>query len=65
MQTNDPTRANILTTTPSDDPMQTNQPAHTKPSHPPKKSPHPSWQAQQQKLRNPPKRMLRRLAGKR
>jgi hypothetical protein len=45
--------------------MQTTNPTRVKPSHPPKKSPHPNWQAQQQKLRNPPKRMLKRLAGKR
>jgi hypothetical protein len=42
----------------------TTQP-RVKPAHPPKKSPHASWQAQQQKLRNSQRRVLRRLAGKR
>ena len=45
--------------------MQTMNPPRVKPAHPPKKSPHPTSPAQQQKLRNPPKRMLKRLAGKR
>ena len=36
-----------------------------KPSYVTQKSPHPAWQAQQQKLRHPPRRMLKRLAGKR
>lgn len=45
--------------------MPSTQTPRTKPAHPPKKSPHPSWQAQQLKQRNPPRRMLKRLAGKR
>ena len=45
--------------------MQANQPQRVKPAHPPKKSPHPSLQAQQQKLRNAQRRVMKRLAGKR
>jgi hypothetical protein len=44
--------------------MPSTQTPRTKPAHPPKKSPHATWQAQQQKQR-PPRRMLKRLAGKR
>jgi len=45
--------------------MQTINAPRVKPAHPPKKSPHSSWQAQQQKLRSQGRRMQRRLAGKR
>jgi hypothetical protein len=45
--------------------MQANRQQRIKPAQPPKKSPHASWQAQQQKLRAQQRRMLKRLAGKR
>lgn len=45
--------------------MQPNQQQRVKPAHSPKKSPHPSFQAQQQKLRNAQRRIMKRLAGKR
>ena len=45
--------------------MQPNQQQRIKPAHPPKKSPHASFQAQQQKLRNAQRKIMKRLAGKR
>jgi hypothetical protein len=45
--------------------MQAANPQKVKPSHPLKKSPHASWQAEQQKHRQSQRRVMRRLAGKR